>query len=544
MRYRLGSSAMFGNAILYGRPQRTQNGSAAMTGSAAMSADVNSRIYAASREFITNPTDIPSSQPFLGTLQKVIRFDRSIISGGQIGKVTTGWGDMELINSEGDYDDLIDRYAVDGRRIIIKVGVVDALYEQFITIFDGTASDWNVEESILRIQIRDNTYRLEVPAQPLLYGGSGGLDGTDDLKGKRKPLALGECLNVTPVILIPNALIYQVSSGPVHGIGPVYDRAVMLASAGDFPTPEALISASTGAAGSGASIEAGEYGTCLSAGLFKLGGSPVGTVTCDVRGDKTGGTYADTTASVVRRLIGMATDILDPSGLIGVTFNSVNAAQPAVIGYWLDGSQDTNVADVIADLMGSIGGWGGMRRNGRFELGIFTSPSGQPTAIYDRVEIVEIERQKLPDGLSPLPWRFRLAWGRNHTIQTDVEGGAGITAERVAFLREGRRLATSDALKGKRLLADHPLAQDPQPVESYFRDEEAAQSEASRLLNLYGTTNALYRIRLKILPFSHEIGEVILVTFPRWDLKDGRLLRIVSITDDTDANTIEVIGFG
>jgi hypothetical protein len=540
----VGAARITSSATLRGNGRYTAHGGASMFAFGTATLDPNVRIYAATDEFITQPGDTPASTPFLGTVQKVIRFDRSIINGGRIGQVTAGWGEMDLINAEGDYDDLISKYSVDGRRITVKVGIKDSPYANYQTLFDGTAADWQVEEALLRVQVRDNSYQMEMPAQPALYGGSGGMDGTEDLKGKRKPLALGECLNVTPVTLVPTLLIYQVNSGPMEAVTAVYDRAVALTFARDFATAEALFAATTGGAGSGADIEAGEYGTCLAAGLIRLGGSPVGTVTCDVRGDKTGGVYVNTTASIVRRLLAIGSKVPDPTGLSVPTFDEVERVQPAVIGYWLDGSADTRVIDAVADLMGSVGGWAGMRRNGRLEVAIFTPPSGQPAASYDRVDIVDIDRQKLPDQLSPPPYRFRVAWGRNWTQQTDVAGQAGVTDDRVAKLKESYSLATSDATTGQRVQRNHPLAQDPDPIQAYFRDQADAQAEADRLLNLFGLVQSLYRMTVKIHPFAHEIGECIFVTFPRWDLKAGRLLRIVSLTDDTDAETVEIIGFG
>ncbi|WCS27781.1 hypothetical protein LOK46_13455 [Methylobacterium sp. NMS14P] len=544
-RMRIGGSARITlSATLIGAGRYTAHGGAIIIGTGTAVLDPNVRIYAATDEFITQPGDTPASTPFLGTLQKVIRFDRSIINGGRIGQVTAGWGEMDLINAEGDYDDLISRYSVDGRRITVKVGIKDSPYANYQTLFDGTAADWQVEEALLRVQVRDNAYQMEMPAQPALYGGTGDLDGTEDLKGKRKPLALGECSNITPVTVIPTLLIYQVNGGTVEAIPAVYDRAVVLTFARDFATPAALLAATTGGQGSNADIEAGEYGTCLAGGLIRLGGSPAGTVTCDVKGDKTGGVYVNTTASVVRRLLAIGSQVPDPSGLSVPTFDEVERMQPAVIGYWLDGSADTKVIDAVADLMGAVGGWAGMRRNGRLEVSIFTAPSGQPAAAYDRVDIVDIDRQKLPDQLSPPPYRFRVAWGRNWTVQTDVAGQSGVTDDRVARLKESYSLVTSDAATGQRVQRNHPLAQDPDPIQAYFRDQADAQAESDRLLNLFGPTQSLYRMTVKIHPFAHEIGECIFVTFPRWDLKAGRLLRIVSLTDDTDAETVEIIGFG
>jgi hypothetical protein len=542
VRATVGAVAFGGFATLSGRLNTGISGAAEFTAAASLTVDVNLRIYAATREFITRTTDTPISQPFYGTLQKVIRFDRSILNGGRIGQVTAGWGEMELINAEADYDALIEKYAIDGRRIVLKVGIEGAAYNDFQILFDGTSADWHVDENVLRIQVRDNTYKLEVPAQSAIYAGTGGLEGTEDLKSKRKPLALGQLNNITPIDLIPTELVRQVSSGPIEAITAVYDKAVLLAPTIDYPNASALRAATTGLAGSGADIEAGEYATCIAEGLFRLGGANQGVVTCDAKGDATGGAYVDTTATIIRRLIGKATEVTDPTGLITSSFDRVDDEQPAVVGYWL-GDEET-VADVIANLMGAIGGWGGMRRDGRFEIGIFTPPDEQIAAYYDRVDIIDIERQKLPDGLSPPPWRFRTAWGRNWTVQTDVDGQEGVTPERVAFLREARRLVTSNEADGRRIKINHPLAQDPEPIESFFQEQAPAQAEADRQLAMFGPTSSLYRMRLKIKPFTHEIGRVVHVTYPRWDLVSGRALRIVSLGDDTDDDSVELIGFG
>jgi hypothetical protein len=521
------------------RADRVRFASVAFRGEASLSAQPLFRIYSATREFISRPDDQLPNQPFHGTLQKALRWDRSILGGRRIGEFTAGWGELELINAEGDYDYLIERYAIDGRRVVVKVGAAGAAYDSFRVLFDGTAADWEVREDVLRIYLRDSGYRLEVPAQPNSYGGTGGLDGNSDLKGRRKPRAFGRCLNVSPPAVIPAELVYQVNDGPVDAVTAAYDRGVALAPAGDFASAAALRAATSGAAGSGKDIEAGEYATCLAAGLVRLGGSPVGTVTCDLRGDSAGGGYVERTADIVRRLIVATGGLVDPAELSLPSFDAVNIEQPAAVGIFLDGS-DRTVADVVAELMGGIGGWGGFRRNGRFEVRIFKAPAGIPANRYDKVDIVEIGRERLPGDLSPPPWRFRQAWGRNWTVQSDVDGRAGITPARAAFLKEPWRLAEA-ASPGIR--ADRPLGKDIEPIPSFFADEGPARAEALRQLGLYSQA-ALYRITMKAQAFIHDVGDVIHVTYPRWTLAEGRLLSVVSISEDSDENSVEIVGFG
>ncbi len=514
-----------------------------LAGTAGLFADTDFRIYAATREFITRPTDSPADTPFWGTMQKALRLDRSIISGSGFGAVTSGWGEMELINLEGDYDHLIAEYAVDGRAVTVKVGEDGAAYDSFVTLYEGTAAGWHVEEDVLRLQIRDNAYLIEKPACANVYAGTGGLEGLDELKGKRKPRAFGELLNVGPpaIGMVPAQLVYQVNDGPIEAVLAVYDRGVALTSAGDYATAGALLAAVTGEAGSGAPIEAGEYATCLAAGIFKLGGAPVGQVTCNLKGDKRGGVYVNQTAPIVRRLLETVQNAQpvpnEPS------FVSVGELAPAPVGFWLGLDEQASTADVIADLMTGIGGWGGFRRNGTFEIGLVRGPAETPMAIYDRVDIVEIAREPLPEAYDPPAQRYRAIWGRNWTVQSDVDG-QNIPADRVAFLSEAYRVATTSDEAAAVIRTSHPRAQDPAPIESYYQLKEDAQAHADSCLALFSVSRSLYRIVVKAHPFVHEIGETIRVIYPRWDLHGGRNLVIVALTEDTDENKVELRAFG
>ena len=520
-------------AFLLGRAQITvalKAGAAVLQGTASLIANAEFRIFAATREFITRPRDAVTNQPFYGTLQKALRFERSIIGSTGLGELTSGVGEMDLINAAGEYDYLIQDYAIDGRRIVVKIGEVASGYDAFATIFDGTATGWSVEEDVLRITLRDYGYRLEVPAQANTYGGTGGVDGGADLKGKRKPRALGACAVVSPPLLDAATLLYQVNDGSVRDIPAVYSRAVALGRDADYATPAALMAAT---------IPSGRYATCLAAGLFRVNFVLDGLITADVQGDATGGAYAATTTDIVRRLVAMATTIRDPDDLFLPAVNAVAHAQPATVCQWLGPDDELTVADVLGRLMGAIGGWAGFRRNGKFELGIVRAPTAPPEAYFDAVDIIEIDRAPLPSGIDPPPYRFRVAYERVWSEQTDFAGS--VSSDRRSYLGQAVRLAeAADAT----IRADHPLAQDPAQVESYFTAQADAQAEANRLLALYGTPRALYRIVLKAQPFAIELGRVIHVTYDRWDLGAGKLLLVVALSEDSEENSVEIQAFG
>lgn len=494
------------------------------------------RICAATREMITRASDDPANQPFIGTLKRAARLDRSIVGARGFGEFSETWGELELINAEADYDSYIGDYAIDGRRVLIKMGRPGDPYADFVTLFDGSAQTWTIDEDAVRVRLRDNAFKLEVPAQPNVYAGTGDLEGGGDLAGKRKPRAFGRLSNVTPALVIPGEVLYQANDGPVQAVSAVYDSGVALTFSADYATA-ALLRAAT--------LVEGAYATCLAAGLIRLGGAAFGQVTCDLQGDKTGGTYVETTAGIVRRIVATATEVADPGRLLAFTFDDLDAAQPAAVGYYLDPQSTLTAAEAVAQLMGGIGGWAGFTPAGLLEVRRFDAPVAIAAAYYTKQDLVDIARLALPEGIDPPPWRFRVAYNRNWTVQTDL---AGVVAEtdpdRVAYLAQPYELAVSAEADGMAIAADHPLAADPEPVEAFFATEAAALAEAGRLLDLYGSARSLYRFRVKHRQFAHEIGQVINLDYPRWGLDGGRYLRIVALTDDTDDNYCEITGFG
>jgi len=448
-----------------------------------------------------------------------------------IGSFTSANGELDLSNTDGAYDFLIQGFAIDGRQITVKIGIEGDSYDSYYTVFSGTATDWVVQEDVVKILLADNSYKLSATVQPNLYGGTGGVDGTTDLLGKRKPRAFGYVNNVSPPLVIPASLVYQINDGPVSAVTAVYDRGSALTAGADFATVALLLAAT---------IAAGHYATCNALGYFRLNSTPVGTITADVSGDNTGGIFTSTSSDIVQRIVSTTGTIPVPDGLYLPSFASVLAQQPAPVGFWVAPDDTNTIADVLAAIMGGIGGWAGFRRSGKLEIGIFLSPFGvAPNASYDQVDVIKIQRQALPTSLSPPPYRFRCAYQHNWTVQTDIAGSVG--AARASFLAQADRYSEST---NTAILIDHPIAQDTTPIASYFLNQIDAQAESDRLLALYNSNAAIYRFSVGVQPFALDLGEVVKITYPRWDITLGRALRIVEMTDNAQSNTIEVVGYG
>jgi hypothetical protein len=502
------------------------------------------RIAAADRPFRALPTDTLSNQEFQGTLKTPLAFHRTIVSGDAFGAMSSGYGEIELQNDDGNYDAIFQTTTIDGRRVLVRTGQasqtgpdwIPQSYDTFPVLFDGIAEDWHLDDATLRITIRDNAFKLDVPASPNVYGGTGGADGTADMAGKRKPRAFGQLTpdsgsggNVSPPLIDPTNLVYQVNDGAVSTIPNVYDSGFALTGpTADFASYAALIAAT---------IPDGSYATAKAVGMFRLGSIAFGTITCDTLGDASGTGYINDTASIGRRLISSSLVTQVDEG----AFLTVTAAQPAAVGYYLGLDENKTVRQALDELFGGIGGWCGFRRDGTLDCGIFVAPTGTAVASFDYVDILDgsLRRLDLPAATNPPPYRRRVAGPRNWTVQTSLV--AGVSATRAAMLANPFAVAisTNSGLTAS-IQAAHPLAKDPDPVEAFFALNATAVTEANRLLSLYGSAvRSFYSFRVKALGALLNIGNVISVTYPRFDLASGKSLTVVGIADVPNDGCIE-----
>lgn len=510
--------------------------------------------------FIALPSDTIANQQFTGKLTQGLEFHVSIEDGDDIGrKMATGTGELQLDNSDRTFDTLYQNNTIDGRRVLLKYGQitipgnVPSSFDTYQTLLDGIAEDWFLDASVLRITLRDNAFKLDVPASVNVYGGTGTTDGDAGLVGKRKPLAYGSLIrdasgnggNVTPVQINAANLVYQVHDGSVSAIPIVYDAGYALptpttaAPDADYASYATLVAAT---------ISGGHYATCKALGLFRLGSTPFGAVTCDVQGDNGGtGGYVTDTASIVRRILAVSAPLVD---LIDEgSFLSLSAAQPAIVAYYIGLDENKTVRQCADDLLGGIGACGGFRRDGVFEVIRFVAPTGTAVDNYTADDIVDdtLKRVELPSAYNPPPKRQRVIYGRNWTVQTDVS--AGVSDARKQILKTEFSSAThSNTTLAAAIALAHKLAQDPDPINGYYGAATDAVAEADRLLTLKGgAVRAIYSFTLKSKGLPRKIGDVISLTFApagiTWFDLNAKLGVVIGRIDNTTDGTVEITIF-
>jgi len=453
----------------------------------------------ATHGYTTHTADTPASTYYDGRLTGAFTVDRAIVGRDGIGGLARVFSDVTINNADGGLDALLRDYAIDGRPVRLLVGDVDAAYGTFGTVFSGVVETASIAEGTAQVRCTDGLSRLALPIQATVYAGSGGLEGGDDLKGKPKPLCYGEVKNIRPPLVTAASLIYQVHNGAITDVAAVRDRGVALTRVLGAPA-------------------AGEYQPDLVNGTFKLGATPAGEVTCDVQGDTPTSGYTNHTGAIVQRILAtrLATSDIDTTA-----FANLFSALSAEVGIWID-TEDQMVTDVLDELLGGAGCFGGFTRQGVFTIGQVSAASGAPVLELDSADILSIAREPLPAPLEPIAWRVQVGWGKNYTVQSDV---AALTtaADRTFGAQPQRVAANSDAT----IKSQHLLARDYGPVPSLYRDQADAETEAARLFGLWGARRAQYRVLTHIEGMVADIGSVIKITHPRHLLINGAAARVV-----------------
>lgn len=494
--------------------------------------EVNFRF--ASSGYNTLPGDTPASTHYLPRVLQPGLVRRDLFSGGAaFGRTQVGYGEITLANSDGALDFMADRSFGD-RPITIKIGEPGAAYSTFTTVLEATVEQVEVTTSEVTLRVKDKQALLDKPLQGLIYAGTNvlpnGAEGTaNDIKGQKKPKLYGSVLNVHAPLVNSSLLMFQLNSGfalPIH----VYDKGSELTFHNDYATL-ALLEAAT--------VPSGDYSTCSSLGLVRLGSNHSGDVTFDAA---TSGSHA-----IADLMANVAADA-------GVTMNSsdvaaLKALNPATGGlYFQDAStemdQGTTGLNVLDQLAQSLGAWYGYDQTGILRCGRVEAPAGLPGLELNASNIISLEKVLGSDELNGLPvWRVNLRYRKNYKVQSDSDLAGSITiARRAELAQEFRTVTAQDATVKDQYLNAKELTR-----ETLLLVEADAQAEATRLLNLFKVRRDSYNVTVRWdgeLSNVLDIGKVVNLKFHRFSLAAGRLMTINGLTLDLQRRRAELSLWG
>ncbi|MFC5358264.1 hypothetical protein [Azospirillum himalayense] len=485
-------------------------------------------LRASDRGYRTRATDPLGVVAYPARLAEAGSIDRAVNLAPGSSAAGASWGEIRLANTDRRYDVLIGTRNVDGRPARLRVGRkvrdvsrgydMDPPDASLADAWRGFALPWRVDDTHLIIPLRDATYWAERPLQSSLYAGTGGYEGTAELAGLPRPKARGGTASapirgVSLVLIDPANRIYQYSDG-LGAVVTLYERGGAVFTPGsDYPSYAALAAAT---------VASGAYATCDALSLVKLGATAEGEITADVVAAFPMAGYVSSAGLLALRTLteDMA---LDP-GLIDVgSFVGCAAAWPYTAGYYAAEAQQG--LDTAAGLLGSIGCRLVPTRSGRLAAVSMRrlSVGVRPAAIYTTAHIVSATPVDFGTPLTPPASRWRVAWGRNHTVQT-TDYAAGLSDARKQALAQEWQVATAP---NTAVAQAYARPSDPDPVQTDLLDGTQAAAIVADLVAMFGDGLSAFDLEMPTeFVLRHEIGDVLAVQYPQGALARGPLVRV------------------
>ena len=474
-------------------------------------------VYLSDAGFVSGPSDAPANTLFSARLTETFTIDALAFNGEEpAGRSRVSVSVLQAINADGALDYLTD-YGWDGRSVKLYRVAKGAAFSAATLVFAGTAEGLDWDDRNLTIRLRDDQLLFDRPIQASVYSGGGDADGDSIIAGLRRPLVFGAATNCPLQLINAANLVYQVHDGQINAVTEVRDRGVALTATSDYADYAALV---------GATVAAGSYATCLALGLVRLGASSDGLITADVEGDAAGG-YVSSTANIVRRIaatrMGTA-NVADPGGLDAASFTTLEAAQPASIGYYVGPEDDKTVAQVFDELMAGIGGFWGNTRAGLLFVKRLEAPS-TPVATFTNADIIDVRPLR---RTGPRPSKRRTVEYQHMFVVQDPDGlAAGLSASDREIYSSPARIAEAS---NSGVLAKHRLARDVHTV-AFFASQSDAEAEATRLQALHGPGPDFYTAIVADGSFDYWLGDVVALDVDRYDLAGGRDFVVVGIRE-------------
>jgi len=488
-------------------------------------------LYYSDNDYTSQAADTPASTIFDGRIVEApMQIRREMFGMSGVGVLTRISGQIALTNYDGGLDALVASYGLDGRRITVSLGDPADAYANFGTVFAGViATRPSVKMDTCDILLADASGRLVVPFNTNTYAGTGAAEGGADLKGKPKPLAFGNCLNISAPLVDSALLIYQVHDGLASDVPAAYDRQVVLTKGADYVSYTDMTTNAPAAA---------NYRVLKTAtgSYFRLGSTPAGTVTADVLGDATGG-YINKTGDIVNRILGTQAG-LAAADISAAAIAQLNADQAAEVGIFR-GTQGDTVDNVVDELLQNAGAFGGFSRTGPFTCGVIKAPGSVAAAdAFSAEDIRSIERQPLPMQVEPIVWRARVGYQKNYTVMTDV--AAGVTAARRTFAAEAQRISLKDDTATQ---SRHRLAREYGPTGALFAQAADGDTEALRRITLWKQELGIYAVNTCGRALLRDLGDEVTITYNRFGFDAGKQVVILGHqVNGADDVTLMVLG--
>jgi hypothetical protein len=456
--------------------------------------------YLSNRNYTTSKWDTPANQAYEDVIVGGVKCNESLSLDGS---VQMSFGAIGIKNSDGSFDSWLgDIWA--NQPVKVYMGDTSWPRSKFFKIFDGVVNDIGSQDrTTLSLNVRDKLQRLNFPISEVKLGGI-----TAD-KDRLLPNLFGECHNITPLLVDPATHKYMVHNGPIEGIIEVRDNGIPL-----DPT---------------------EYTVDYANGTFSLLVTPAGTITCSAQGDKTGGVYVNTIASIIQRIAmfyGNATQRYALSDIDTANFTAFNTANPQPVGVYL--SDTTNVLQTCQDLAKSVGAQICQTRAGLLTL-------KRIDFSFAEVGLFEINPEDMlaqnlaPAGRTTVIAADKVGFCKNWTVQSDLI--SGIMEEHKALFAEAY---LTETVKLDAVAAAYGIDTEPTERDTYLLRRIDANAECNRRLAIESVPRTTYQFSGYPRSLLLTTGQGVHITHPRFGLSGTKKGVIVSLSPDWETGRTTV----
>jgi hypothetical protein len=438
------------------------------------------------RRLSNKPFTGPAAAPYSAAIAKDLVITRSI---SRDGDAKLSAGDVEVWNVNGELDSWYSDVFVN-QGVFALVG--DASWDEsdfrieFVGALGGIAP--GSDDTKVTLKFRDALQRLNTPVSEAKMA-----DGT------LYPVVLGEVANITPKKDAVTGRWYY-HCGPAEMlIEPRTDGRKRTADVTDDPAN----------------------------GRFSFNDAlGPGALTCSVQGDKTGGIYRNTIASLIQLLAtsyGKASTRMTVDDIDTSNFAAFEAANPQPVGLAI--LDRTNVLTACAQLAASKGAQLIPSMLGKLQLIQYAVPK---SATLDIPRSMQVEGTLTLVDISPVAAAVQIGFCRNYTTQSSLQTSL-VDEHRQMFATEWPTYTTP---VDQATQVAYSWYADPVMQQSCLQRQVDARGEGDRRLAFEKNPHPTYQTQLTPAGWRVQLGEARNLFGDRYQLQNGKPGQVTSLASD------------
>lgn len=488
-----------------------------VTGVTDLSGSNATTFYLSNGGYTSSSTDSPANKAYIPCIQGGVNFTESFSLDGTL---TRGIGDLELYNIDGVFDVSFKLIWVK-KAITIYLGDPSWPKADFKVLFRGYIKDIaSRDRNSFNIVIVDTLSKLDTTLSEISFVNSYKNDAIELI-----PVCFGECFNITPVLVDPapssppaatTGAMFQVHTTAIEDIIEVRDNGLPVAS----------------------------FTKYLADGKFQLDQNSYGQITCSVQGSKPGGTYTNKIGETIKNIVknfGPSNSRLTDSDIDLTNFTAFdnNFAVARPIGFY--SNQKENILDVCNKLASSVNAkvttsvgpqdddsLVGLLR--LVKLDISNSPEYEITSSDIEEFSINISEKVTVRAAT------NIAYCKNWTLQPSGLA-EGIPPNNIPlFNSEWLYITTQD----NTVVNNYSLTTQPDQENTLLISKAGASAESSARNQLWSTPRFIYTMTAYPHMFFVQLGDCVTLKNRRFDLVNGKVGTVISVSRDWISGRIEI----